>query len=273
MSNKRLLIIEDDYDVAEMLLMYFTSNNFEVFHADNGVAGLELARRKFPNLILLDVMMPEMDGYEVCLNMRQQALTRHIPVIFLTQKDGRADKVEGLQLGADDYIAKPFDVDELRLRVTRSIERATRESLHERRTGLPTGPLIEEELARASNTTQHAELRIQISGFSTFADVYGFMAADQVMAFAARTIREAISENGTQNDFLGIEDNDFILITYAKDADGLLSTVTSEFNEGARAFYTFVDVERGGVLVNEGQTNEELIPIMQMEHAPATSNA
>ena len=126
MKNNRLLLIEDDHDVAEMLIMYFSSHKYEVLHADTGVEGIEIARSKFPALILLDVMLPFMDGYDVCIRLRQTPMTKFIPILFLTQRDERAAKVKGLELGADDYITKPFDVDELRLRVQGSIRRATR---------------------------------------------------------------------------------------------------------------------------------------------------
>lgn len=274
MFNKRLLIVEDDYDVAEMLLMYFTAHKFEVIHTDNGAAGVELARTKFPNLILLDVMLPEMNGYDVCASLRQIALTRHIPVIFLTQRDARADKVEGLELGADDYVAKPFDVDELRLRVQRSIERATRESLHERRTGLPTGQMVEEEIERANerNAGYHG-YRFRIMGYEAFRDVYGFMSADQVIAFAARTIREAVTIHGTEHDFVGIQGDEFVVMTYADNPNLLTKQLTEDFNEGARAFYNFADADQGGVTVNEGSADEHIVPIMRLEAVEAGASA
>jgi DNA-binding response OmpR family regulator len=274
MQNKRLLIVEDDYDVAEMLLMYFTAQQYEVFHADNGPEGIELARKKFPNLILLDVMLPDINGYEVCAELRQTSLTRHIPVIFLTQKDGRADKVEGLELGADDYIAKPFDVDELRLRVQRSIERATRESLHEPRTGLPTGSMVEETFDQldAQNTT-FTEYRLEISGYRAFADKYGFMAADQVMAFAAKSIYEAVSEYGTPDDFIGLVGDQFVIFSHTQQPQALYDAMTEHFREGVRAFYTFTDVEQGGILLNEGQDDERLVPLMELHPVPTAANA
>src|SRR5439155_23212763 len=115
--KKRLLIIEDDVDVAEMLVVYFTGQGYEVFNAITGSEGIATARAKFPNLILLDIMLPDMDGFDVCKSLRTTMLTRNIPITFLTQRDSRADKVAGLELGADDYVTKPFDVEELRLRI------------------------------------------------------------------------------------------------------------------------------------------------------------
>src|SRR5690554_5286235 len=148
MAKKRLLIIEDDVDVQEMLAVYFESLGYEVLLATEGAEGIALARSKFPNLILLDVMLPDMDGFDTCKALRTSTLTKYIPITFLTQRDARADKVAGLELGADDYVTKPFDMEELRLRVQGSIRRATRDHLHEPRTGLPTGPMIRAELTR-----------------------------------------------------------------------------------------------------------------------------
>src|SRR5512141_992467 len=136
MLKKRLLVIEDDIDVSEMLVAYFTSQGYEVFNAMTGGDGIALARSKFPNLVLLDVMLPDMDGFDVCRVLRTTTLTKYIPICFLTQRDSRADKVAGLELGADDYVTKPFDIEELRLRVQGSIRRATRDALQDPRCGL-----------------------------------------------------------------------------------------------------------------------------------------
>ena len=86
MANNRLLLVEDDFDVAEMLLMYFRSIGYEVMHADTGEAGIQIARTKFPDLILLDVMLPDMDGYDICRRLRTMSLTKYIPTIFLTDR-------------------------------------------------------------------------------------------------------------------------------------------------------------------------------------------
>src|SRR5258708_1783368 len=137
MSKKRLLVIEDDMDVAEMLIHYFTSQGYEVINAMTGGEGIAIARSKFPNLILLDVMLPDMDGFDVCKVLRTTTLTKYIPITFLTQRDNRADKVAGLEFGADDYVTNPFDVEELRLRIQGSLRRPTRAALQAPRTRVP----------------------------------------------------------------------------------------------------------------------------------------
>jgi DNA-binding response OmpR family regulator len=96
MAKKRLLVIEDDADVAEMLVVYFSDQGYEVLHAMTGSEGVAMARAKFPNLVLLDVMLPDMDGFDVCRLLRTTTLTKFIPITFLTQRDGRSDKVTGL---------------------------------------------------------------------------------------------------------------------------------------------------------------------------------
>src|SRR5260370_28030859 len=103
MSKKRLLVIEDDMDVAEMLIHYFTSQGYEVINAMTGSEGIAYARSKFPNLILLDVMLPDMDGFDVCKVLRTTMLTKYIPITFLTQRDARADKVAGRPHGGLEY--------------------------------------------------------------------------------------------------------------------------------------------------------------------------
>ena len=261
MYTNRLLLVEDDHDVAEMLTVYFQSIHYHVIHADTGQLCVELARTLFPSIILLDVMLPDMDGYDTCAQLRQISLTKYMPIIFLTQKDERTAKVRGLELGADDYITKPFDIDELRLRIEGSIRRATRENLHEARTGLPTGQLAIEELNRLHS--KGAVLRrFTINGFGAFADVYSFMAANEVMYHAGKTIREALRQNSS--DFVGVLGDEFVLATTVNDVDGLQTTIQERFAEQARAFYTFADVERGGILLDAATSTERFVPMMTL---------
>ncbi|MFN8373325.1 MAG: response regulator [Anaerolineae bacterium] len=265
MANKRLLIIEDDFDVAEMLTMYFQSHEYDVVHAEDGMVGVEKARTTFPNLILLDVMLPHMDGYDVCVKLRQSSLTRYIPILFLTQRDERSSKVKGLELGADDYITKPFDIDELRLRVQGAIRRATSESLHEPRTGLPTGPLVNEEISsRQQKQSSFTELRYNVEGYQGFNEVYGFVAAKEVLAFAGKLMQDVVSQFGTQDDFVGIQGDEFVLLTHASEAQNIDIQIRSKFADSAKAFYTFADADRGGLVLHPGSESETFVPLMTL---------
>src|SRR5512136_1279648 len=152
MSKGRILIVEDDNDISNMLRIYFSAQGYEVTVAGRGNEALERTRKQLPNVIVLDIMLPDIDGYEVCTRLRRTLRTSHVPIIFLTQKDERSDRIAGLELGADDYITKPFDIEELRLRVSNAIARQERENSLDPRTGLPSGRLIEEQLRRMIRT-------------------------------------------------------------------------------------------------------------------------
>ena len=109
-----ILVIEDDRNTAALVVLYLEREGFRVLTADNGSAGLAQARRHDPSLVILDLMLPEMDGWEVCRQLRR---TSNVPVIMLTARGEEVDRVAGLTLGADDYVAKPFSPRELMARV------------------------------------------------------------------------------------------------------------------------------------------------------------
>jgi DNA-binding response OmpR family regulator len=124
MSPSNILVIEDDALVARTIERCLRGSDYHVQVVNTGVAGLKAARRKIPDLVLLDVMMPGMDGYTVCKEMREDALLKNVPIIFLTAKNKVEDKIVGLSVGADDYLGKPFNVDELLLRVKAILRRS-----------------------------------------------------------------------------------------------------------------------------------------------------
>lgn len=267
MGKKRILVIEDDIDVAELLIIYFDSQGYEVFHADAGGQGITLARSKLPNLILLDIMLPDMEGFEVCQALRATNLTKYIPIVFLTQRNARSDKISGLQIGADDYITKPFDVEELRIRVQSSIARATRDHLHEPITGLPTGPMIEDEyqnfLRQRSNWHR---LDVRVAGFTGFKDAYGFLTANDALSLAAKVLSYQLTEIGDPNDFIGTpEDAHFVVFTHIADVDKYVQAVSKEFAERAQMLYRFTDVDQGYVLLDAGGAGEKREPLMHFD--------
>jgi len=246
MGTARLLVVEDDVDIANMLKIYFTGLQYDVDVANRGRDALEKTRQVLPHLIVLDIMLPDIDGYEVCRTLRTNTRTSHIPVIFLTQKDERSDKLQGLELGADDYITKPFDIEELKLRVQGAIRRAERESLTDPRSGLPAGRLIEEQLRRIIREKTWALLDLRINNFEGFKDVYGFVAGDDVLRFSAMLIGEVVDEVGTPNDFIGHAGGDnFIIITTVEAAPLIRQKIRDRFAEEVQSHYNFIDRQQG----------------------------
>ena len=264
MSKARILVVEDDLDIANMLQIYFSSQGYEVELAPRGSDALEKTRQSMPHLIVLDIMLPDIDGYEVCRRLRTSTRTSHIPVIFLTQKDERSDRLQGLELGADDYITKPFDIEELRLRVQNAIRRAERESLTDPRSGLPAGRLIEEQLRRIIRTDGWALMDIRINYYDAFREVYGFVAANDVLRFTAMLLNEVVDELGTPEDFIGHPgDENFVVITSEEAAPAIRARLKERFAEEVKSHYNFMDREQGYITVEENGVTKQ-VPLMTL---------
>jgi len=265
MGNARLLVVEDDVDIANMLKIYFTGLQFDVDVANRGADALEKTKHVLPHLIVLDIMLPDIDGYEVCRTLRTSTRTSHIPVIFLTQKDERSDKLQGLELGADDYITKPFDIEELKLRVTGAIRRSERESLTDPRSGLPAGRLIEEQLRRIIREQRWSLLDVRINYFDAFRDVYGFVAGDDVLRFTAMVIGEVVDELGTASDFIGHAGGDnYIVITTEEAGAALKKRLKERFAAEVQTHYNFIDRQQGFMQAPKPDGGLEKVPFMTL---------
>ena len=263
MGKARLLVVEDDNDISNMLKIYFTGLGYDVDVAPRGMDALEKTHSVLPHLIVLDIMLPDIDGYEVCRRLRQSTRTSHIPVIFLTQKDERSDKLQGLELGADDYITKPFDIEELKLRVQGAIRRSEREALTDPRSGLPAGRLIEEQLRLTIRKNGWAYMDVRINYFDQFKDVYGFVAADDVLRFSAMIMSEVVDEVGSSSDFIGHAGGDnFVIITGADTADKIRDRLKTRFAEEVQTHYNFMDRQQGFILAANADNQVEKAPFM-----------
>src|SRR5512142_3153658 len=265
MGKSRLLVVEDDNDISNMLKIYFNSLGYDVDTAMRGAEALEKTRQVLPHLIVLDIMLPDIDGYEVCRSLRTSTRTSHIPVIFLTQKDERSDRLQGLELGADDYITKPFDIEELKLRVQGAIRRSERESLTDPRSGLPAGRLIEEQLRRIIREKDWALLDMRVNYLEPFKDVYGFVAGDDVLRFTAMLISEVVDELGTNDDFIGHAGSDnFIVITGSQFGAAIRQRVKDRFVTEVQTHYNFMDRLQGYMPAPKGNGVVEKVPFMTM---------
>jgi diguanylate cyclase (GGDEF)-like protein len=265
MGKARLLVVVDDIDIGNMLKIYFSGMDFDVDVAVRGSEALEKTKQVLPHLIVLDIMLPDIDGYEVCRSLRTNMRTSHIPVIFLTQRDERSDKLQGLELGADDYITKPFDIEELKLRVQGAIRRSERESLTDPRSGLPAGRLIEEQLRRIIRQKGWALLDARVNNFEPFKDVYGFVAGDDVLRFTAMMIGEVVDEVGSTSDFIGHAGGDnFIVITTEEKAEAMKARLKERFDNEVLTHYNFMDRQQGFVQAPASDGTTVKVPFMTM---------
>ncbi|HEX9018302.1 MAG TPA: response regulator [Anaerolineaceae bacterium] len=266
MSKTRLLIVEDDVDISNMLRIYFSAQGYAVDVALRGNDALEKTRQVMPNLIILDIMLPDIDGYEVCRSLRLNTRTSHIPVIFLTQRDERSDRLQGLELGADNYITKPFDIEELKLYVQNAIARSERESLTDPQTGLPAGRLIEDRLRKVIRERKGwTFLDLRLNFYEPFKDVYGFIAANDVLRFTAMLIGEVVDAVGSTNDFIGHAGGDnFIVITTDDAAPAMRQRLKARFKEEVLTHYNFMDRQQGYILAPDENGKISQTPLMSM---------
>jgi diguanylate cyclase (GGDEF)-like protein len=241
-----ILVADDEESMGMMLEEALHTSGYDVIRASNGLEAFQMVQAKTPDLILLDVQMPVMDGFTVCQKLKSDLLLRHIPVMMLTAQSGVSSKVTGLERGADDYITKPFDLQELIARI-RTLLRRTRQGLEANPlTRLPGNITIENEiLARLEANQPFAVLYLDLNSFKAYNDTYGFIKGDEVIRETAKIIlKEADKDRG----FVGhIGGDDFIVLTDPETCEALAQRVIARFDEIAPKFYTDSDQKRGYV--------------------------
>jgi len=244
-AKPKILIVEDDLDVAEMLNAYFRVQGYEVFTVNWGEDGVRACQTILPDLIIQDIRLPDIDGYEVARRLRSDRRTQEIPIIFLTEKRERIDRLQGFEVGADDYITKPFDVQELRLRVRNALRRVSQGSLTNPVSGLPEGPLVEERLSDAIHKSGWALLHISIDHLDAFREAYGFVASDDVLRAISLMIHNTMKETGSSDDFLGhITPTNFVVVVAPANLPAVQERIRSRLEQSLDYFYPIKDREQ-----------------------------
>jgi DNA-binding response OmpR family regulator len=237
-ENASLLIVEDDLDIAEMLNAYFRVQGYQVRTASWGEEALRSAQGSRPDLVILDIRLPDIDGFEVARRLRSNRRTREIPILFLTEKREREDRLKGLELNAEDYITKPFDIQELRLRVRNSLRRNTQGTLTNPITGLPDGNLVDERLRECLDEQGWAALVVSLENLDRFREVYGFVASDDLLRAAALMLHDILGEVGSPTDFLGhLSPAEFLIITAPETLPALKERIVKRLASSLDYFY------------------------------------
>lgn len=246
-----ILIIEDDLDVAEMLNAYFSIQGYSVLTMNWGEDGLQAAAAKQPDLIILDIRLPDIDGFEVARRLRANRQTSQIPILFLTEKRDRRDRLHGLEIGGDDYITKPFDIHELRLRVRNALSRVGRPPIHNRVTDLPEGDLVDERLSELLAREGWAVLTFRFENLDAFGERYGFIATDDTLRATSVLVLNTLQEFGTPGDLLGhLTADQFLLISTQKSIGKLQDMITKRVNQSTDFFYPTKDLKQAGPIEN-----------------------
>lgn len=238
-EQPHLLIVEDDPDLAEMLSAFFHVQGYDTSTAAWGEEAIRLSQNAPPDLVILDIRLPDIDGYEVCRRLRAQRRTQDVPVIFLTEKRDRVDKLAGLELGVVDYITKPFDIQELRLRVRNTLRRAAQASQINSVTHLPEGDAVEERMVALLNAGgAWSVVQVAVEGLATFRARYGFLAADDVLRAVALMINNTLREQKREEDFAGhLDAHSFVILTDPAHAGSLAERLTQRLKQSIGFFY------------------------------------
>jgi DNA-binding response OmpR family regulator len=188
-----LLIVEDDPATASLLETYFQSQGFRIRCVRHGEEAEPSAQELRPDLVLLDVRLPGIDGFEVAKRLRNHRRTSFIPILMLTDLKDRSDRLKGLEVGVDDYLAKPFDLQEIGLRVRNAVDRARRKRIANPVTGLPEGKPVEEGIQRMLLQPDWSMMTIRLQGLDAFRASRGFPVADDLMHSAGQTLQNAVA--------------------------------------------------------------------------------
>jgi diguanylate cyclase (GGDEF)-like protein len=265
-SKTRILIAEDETNLREVLRIQLEFAGFEVIEARDGQQAIDLATAHQPDLVLSDLMMPCVDGFEVCRQLRASFATRHIPIIMLTAKSEVTDKIQGLQGGANDYVTKPWEHGELMLRIRNVLEWSRQQRSASPLTGLPGNVSINEEIRnRIAAGVPFAMLQIDIDFFKAYNDHYGYARGDQAIQTVSRILVDAAQRHGAGSNFVGhIGGDDFVILSSPEHAEPLGQEIVERFDATIPSLYDAEDRERGYVEVPNRRHVVERFPLMSI---------
>jgi DNA-binding response OmpR family regulator len=241
-----ILIVEDQVSTADMLSAYFEAQGYRTDAVVWGQDALNFVEKVVPDLVVLDIGLPDMDGYEIYRHLRAHERTKHVPIIFLTGKQKHSDKLKGLELGAVDYITKPFDLQELRLRVRNVLGRPQGQQVSDPITGLPMGSMVDERLQALLGRSDRAVLSVRLQGLKRFSETYGFVAGDDVLRSVA-SILAHVRDERQPGAFIGhLDATHFLLISAPDQVDGMRQALQERLDEALSFFYPYADREKAG---------------------------
>ena len=273
MNHEKILVVEDEASLRTILRVQLEGAGYQVSTAEDGVDGLEKAQANPPDLVLLDLMMPRMDGSEVCRQLKANFMTSQIPVIMLTALGQLKEKVAGLNIGANDYLTKPYSLEELLVRVRNILHWSRLQREANPLTGLPGNVAIEAEATRRIQTRESfAFLYIDIDQFKAFNDYYSYQKGDEAIRATASIILCAVARHGNRTDFVGhVGGDDFVVFSTPENAHAVADEIVREFDATIPQLYSPEDRNRGYVEVVSRQSAVKRIPLMTITIAGVTS--
>ncbi len=272
--SERVLVADDDPDILTVVKVNLELDGFELDTAVDGEDALQKATANPPKVIILDIMMPRMDGLTALHRLRSQATTASIPIILLTARGLPEDRVRGLELGADDYITKPFDITELAARVRAVLRRTQAARDLSPLTGLPGNFKITAEIEAAiQEGREFALVHGDLDNFKAFNDHYGFMRGDEVIRFCGNCFTEAATSLGIDNAFIGhIGGDDFVTMIPPAMAESFCKEVIERFDDGILDLYDTADALRGYIEVIDRRGERYAFPVVSLSLGVASTD-
>lgn len=271
--SERILVVDDDPDILAFVKINLELEGYEVETAEDGREAVDKTIVDPADLILLDIMMPKMDGLTALRRIRSHGSTGHTSVILLTARGLPEDRVKGLELGADDYITKPFDITELVARVKAVLRRTQAARDLSPLTGLPGNFRIGQEIeARIEEGGPFALIHCDLDNFKAYNDHYGFMRGDEVIRFCARCMADANEEIGEPDAFIGhIGGDDFVALVSADGAEEYCKRVIERFDDGILDYYDTADALRGYIEVIDRRGERYAFPMVSISLGVASN--
>ena len=270
-----ILVADDAPDLRDILRSILEPAGFSIDEAEDGAQVLARLHERTPDLMILDYMMPRLSGPELCAQIKDDMLLRHIPILMLTGKSEVQDKVRGIAAGADDYLVKPFEPQELLARVQMALRRTAMDLEANPLTKLPGNISIQRELERRlAGGASLAVCYLDLNRFKAFNDHYGFQRGDEVIRQTAAVLLEACRESGTPQDFIGhIGGDDFVIITMEERGDAVCRTVVRRFDALVASWYDEEDRRRGYLLHTDRRGQLVKQPLLSIAIALLTTAA
>ncbi len=264
-----LLIVDDEPDLRHILETLLREDDYRVVTAETGTEALALCQKQSFDLIILDLLLPDLDGFAVLGALRARAATALTPIILLSARDSAAEKVRGLQLGADDYVTKPFSAAELLARLRAALRRRELEGGANPSTRLPGNVAIERTIRRRIESNQPiAVCYTDLDNFKAYNDTYGFLKGDAVIHQTAHVLLAAVEQAGNRDDFVGhIGGDDFIVITTPNRAEAVCARAIAAFDALAPLFYDAETRARGYIDAHDRQGRPMRFPFVSLSIA------
>ncbi len=270
--KKKILVVDDSHFFATLITNILTQDGYAVISTGCGETCFRLVREEKPDLVLLDIVMPDINGLEVCKTLRASESNNLMPIIMLTGNDAHEDMLCGLDAGADDYISKPFDKRELLFRVKNTLKRIDRNRNANPLTGLPGNIEIQRELnSRIEKNQPFAAIYIDIDNFKAYNDVYGFLNGDIAIKLTADILSDVTSVCVSKTFTGHIGGDDFIVLTLPDYDDFICRNIIEQFDSRIRTLYTPPDLARGCIITSNRQGIRETFPVMTVSLAVITS--